>query len=138
MEDPIRQREQGREYADAFAEQSAAGYAGMPEGERADRLERLRQRLEGRSEVSDGTRAGTTPDVEAAGVDALYTIGGGMAALREAVAPATRARHVPAAADLADDLTADLRDGDVVLFKGSNGTRVHALLAALLHKAEGA
>ena len=80
--------------------------------------------------------ASLAPDVEAAGVDALYTIGGGMAALREAVAPAMRARHAAAAADLEDDLTADLRDGDVVLFKGSNGTRVHALLAALLHKAE--
>ena len=59
-----------------------------------------------------------------------------MAALRDALPSGLRGLHADAAASLADDLITDLHDGDVLLFKGSNASRVGALIEALLARAE--
>ena len=80
--------------------------------------------------------AGLAPDVESGQVATVHTAGGAMTSLREALPSASRGAHAEAAGDLVNPLLADLRDGDVVLFKGSNGSKVGALLAALLQQTD--
>ncbi|MBB4659872.1 UDP-N-acetylmuramoyl-tripeptide--D-alanyl-D-alanine ligase [Parvularcula dongshanensis] len=88
----------------------------------------------------DGAKlhAALAEPVQAAQVDLVHTAGEGMLALRDALPEAKRGVHAAAALSLADDLTSTFRDGDVVLFKGSNASRVGALLSELLSRAEGA
>jgi len=74
--------------------------------------------------------------LEGAGIARIHTAGADMAALRDVLPSAMRGLHADAAASLADDLITDLHDGDVLLFKGSNASRVGALIEALLARAE--
>ena len=87
---------------------------------------------------SDGRalHAGLASDVTNAQTATVHTAGASMTALRDALPPALLGAHAEAAADLESALLADLRDGDVVLFKGSNGSKVGALLSALLQQAD--
>lgn len=64
--------------------------------------------------------------------DVVHTAGEDTQALRDALPESQRGDHAAAAIDLSATLLADLRDGDVVLFKGSNASRVGALLQSLL------
>ena len=66
-----------------------------------------------------------------AGVDLVYTAGPMMAALREALPPALRAGHAKQADGLAALLERDVRPGDVVMIKGSLGSCMAPLVAAL-------
>ncbi|MGE0253256.1 MAG: UDP-N-acetylmuramoyl-tripeptide--D-alanyl-D-alanine ligase [Alphaproteobacteria bacterium] len=75
--------------------------------------------------------AGLAAAVEAAGVDLVFTAGPLMAELAEALPAAMRGHHAPDAAALLAHVRAALRDGDVVLVKGSNGSRMGPLAAAL-------
>lgn len=68
--------------------------------------------------------------------DIVHTAGDDAAALRDALPDTMRGRHVAAALDLADELADTVRGGDVILFKGSNASRVGALLSALLERAD--
>ena len=68
--------------------------------------------------------------------DIVHTAGDDAAALREALPEGKRGAHVSAAIDLADELMEDVRGGDVILFKGSNASRVGALLSVLLERAQ--
>jgi UDP-N-acetylmuramoyl-tripeptide--D-alanyl-D-alanine ligase len=82
--------------------------------------------------------ADVAEDVFACGVDLVHTAGEDVTALRDALPAQMRGLHAGAASELLDDLVASLRDGDVLMFKGSNASRVGALVAALLSRAEGA
>ena len=66
-----------------------------------------------------------------AGVDLVFTAGPLTAALHEALPPARRGGHAEDAAALAPLLRAALRPGDAVLVKGSRGTSMHRVVAAL-------
>ena len=68
--------------------------------------------------------------------DLVHTAGDDAGALREALPEGARGQHADAAVDLTDAITADVRDGDVILFKGSNASRVGALLQRLLQAAD--
>ncbi len=81
--------------------------------------------------------AGLAEPLHAAGVTRLWTAGEEMQALA-AAAPSIHAGHEANAIDLLEPLLADLQDGDAILFKGSNASKVGALLSAFLAKTDGA
>lgn len=66
-----------------------------------------------------------------AGIDLVYTAGPMMAALRKALPPALRAGHAKQAEGLAALIERDVHPGDVVMIKGSLGSRMAPLVAAL-------
>lgn len=71
------------------------------------------------------------PALEAAKVDRLYVVGALAKPLFDAMAPAIRAAWVADATALEAPLAAALRAGDVLMVKGSNGSRMGPLVAAL-------
>ncbi len=71
--------------------------------------------------------------VTAAGVDRLFTCGPLMAHLHEAVAPARRGAHAPDAQVLLPLVAAAIEPGDVILVKGSLGSRMAPIVEALRH-----
>ena len=75
--------------------------------------------------------AGLAKAVEEAGVDVLCTVGPLMEHLHATVPPHLRGPHVAEAAMLEPWLRNNLRPGDVVLLKGSNGMRLGPLVQAL-------
>jgi UDP-N-acetylmuramoyl-tripeptide--D-alanyl-D-alanine ligase len=70
-------------------------------------------------------------DLARARVDLLFTAGPNMARAFYAAPEAMRGAHRLAAAELEGLLLSALRPGDVVMVKGSNGSRTGALVAAL-------
>lgn len=70
-------------------------------------------------------------EVEAAGVDQAFTCGPLMAELSAALPACRRGAHGIDSEALAAPLRAALRDGDVLLVKGSLGSRMARLIAAL-------
>jgi UDP-N-acetylmuramoyl-tripeptide--D-alanyl-D-alanine ligase len=66
-----------------------------------------------------------------AGTDLVFCAGPLMRALWEALPAARRAGYALSAAELAPDLVREVREGDVVMVKGSNGSKAGALAAAL-------
>ena len=66
-----------------------------------------------------------------AGVDRVYTAGPMMAALRDALPDSLRAAHGERSEELGPALERDIRPGDVVMVKGSLGSRMAPLVAAL-------
>jgi UDP-N-acetylmuramoyl-tripeptide--D-alanyl-D-alanine ligase len=75
--------------------------------------------------------AALAPDLAANRVDVLFGAGPLTLALYDAAPAAMRAAHAPQAADLNAPLLASVRAGDVVMIKGSNGSRMGPLAAAL-------
>jgi UDP-N-acetylmuramoyl-tripeptide--D-alanyl-D-alanine ligase len=72
-----------------------------------------------------------------AGLSRLLTVGGDAARAMGAAAvaagmPGTAVRHFEQSADAAVEALADLRDGDVVLVKGSRGTRTDIVVDRIL------
>ena len=66
----------------------------------------------------------------AARVDLVFTAGPLMEALHQRLPPANRGGHAPSAADIEAVVTALPQEGDVIMVKGSNGSRVAAIVAA--------
>lgn len=70
-------------------------------------------------------------DLEAAGIDLVFTAGPLMAHLHSALDAPRRGAHAPQSEALADILAAQLRAGDVVLVKGSLGSRMGPVVRRL-------
>ncbi len=75
--------------------------------------------------------AGLADAVVAAGTDQLFTCGDEMTALQDAVPVGLRAAHCATSAELAPAVLAALQAGDVILVKGSLGSRMATIVAAL-------
>jgi len=75
--------------------------------------------------------AGLAKDVEAARVDLVYANGAQMKSLWDALPASRRARHAATSAEIAPLVAGDLQNGDVVLVKGSLGSRMAAIIDAL-------
>lgn len=101
----------------------------MPEG-RGRRIAVLGDMRE-LGERSAELHVALAPDVEAAKVDHVYAAGPFMRALYDALPERLRRLHVGSSAELIPALEADLRPGDVVLVKGSLGSRMGPIVDAL-------
>ena len=77
-------------------------------------------------------------DLEAAGIDLVYTAGSLMAHLHNALDLARRGSHAPDAESLTDILRTEIRAGDVVLVKGSLGSRMGPIVRHLAADASAA
>ena len=66
-------------------------------------------------------------------VDLVFTVGDQMAHLRDALPKAMRAGHGARSDDLAIPVAAAVRDGDVIMVKGSLGARMATIVSALHH-----
>jgi UDP-N-acetylmuramoyl-tripeptide--D-alanyl-D-alanine ligase len=75
--------------------------------------------------------AALAEDLTAQRVDLLYGAGPLTRALYEAAPPAIRATWGASAADIGGELLKSVRGGDVVMIKGSNGSRMGPLVSAL-------
>ncbi|PLW75549.1 UDP-N-acetylmuramoylalanyl-D-glutamyl-2,6-diaminopimelate--D-alanyl-D-alanine ligase [Cohaesibacter celericrescens] len=75
---------------------------------------------------------GLVTSLENTGLDRVYLCGPMMAHLWEIVPIAMRATYANSSADLIAPLVADICDGDVVMVKGSLGSRMGPIVAALL------
>jgi UDP-N-acetylmuramoyl-tripeptide--D-alanyl-D-alanine ligase len=69
--------------------------------------------------------------VDASGADTLYACGPLMRHLWEALAQSRRGKYAPSSEDLKPLLVEDLRAGDVVMVKGSLGSRMGPLVEAI-------
>ena len=75
--------------------------------------------------------AGLADDLMAAGPELVFTVGPLMQALRVRLPPGVSAGHAETSAGIVEDVLATVRDGDVVLVKGSLGTNMSPVIAAL-------
>ncbi|MDC7675842.1 UDP-N-acetylmuramoyl-tripeptide--D-alanyl-D-alanine ligase [Asticcacaulis machinosus] len=76
--------------------------------------------------------AGLFGVIEAQAIDKVYCAGPLMANLWQIVPPALRGAYAPTASELIVPLKADLRSGDVVMIKGSNGSKAGLIAASLV------
>ncbi len=80
---------------------------------------------------SAGFHAAVADQAMAAGVDLVFCAGPQMKALWDRVPRGRRGAWAAEAAEIVEPLLASLRDGDVVMVKGSNGSRASTVAAAL-------
>jgi UDP-N-acetylmuramoyl-tripeptide--D-alanyl-D-alanine ligase len=71
-----------------------------------------------------------------AGVDLVFTVGESMRALHDALPARRRGEHATTAAEIAEIVARRLRSGDVVMVKGSYGSRMRDVIARLTAVAE--
>jgi UDP-N-acetylmuramoyl-tripeptide--D-alanyl-D-alanine ligase len=64
-------------------------------------------------------------------IDTVHTVGPRMAHLHRALPPEKRGLHGASASEVLDRLTAQVAAGDVVMIKGSNGSRMGQVVSAL-------
>jgi len=81
--------------------------------------------------------AGLAPDLAAAGVEAAYLCGPAMTGLAGRLACGIAVHHAPTSAELLPLLQCQLRDGDVVLVKGSLGSRMRVIVDGLAAGGQG-
>ncbi len=84
-------------------------------------------------ETSPAEHAALAPVLVAAGVDGVFLAGDMMGHLAEALPPSLQQVSAPRADDLWNALTNALRDGDVLLIKGSNASGMGRLADRLRH-----
>ena len=72
-----------------------------------------------------------TDPIEEAGLDLVFTCGTEMAALQEALPEGLRGAHAASSAELAPQVAAALLPGDLVLVKGSLGSRMALIVDAI-------
>ncbi|WP_392354218.1 UDP-N-acetylmuramoyl-tripeptide--D-alanyl-D-alanine ligase [Brevundimonas sp. LF-1] len=85
-------------------------------------------------ELGEHSRAlheGLAPAIAAAGLDLVHTAGPQMRLLHEALPPSLRGQWRETAAELAAEAASLVRPGDVVMVKGSNGSKASLVAAAL-------
>jgi UDP-N-acetylmuramoyl-tripeptide--D-alanyl-D-alanine ligase len=82
-------------------------------------------------ESSDALHRALAKDMDAAGVDSLYACGCGMSELVPALADRITVLHRAQSVDLVEPLAEALRAGDVVMVKGSLGSRMGVVVEAL-------
>jgi UDP-N-acetylmuramoyl-tripeptide--D-alanyl-D-alanine ligase len=85
---------------------------------------------------SDALHAGLKEAVDAAEVDLVFACGPHMQRLFAALAPSRRGEWAEASQGLEDALLATVGPGDVVMIKGSLGSRMAPLVEALIAKGE--
>lgn len=88
-------------------------------------------------EASPALHAGLAEAIAEWNIDLVYTAGPLMAHLRDALPPERRGAHADDANALAPLVKAAVRPGDVVMVKGSAGSRMGRIVKALLHGGEG-
>ncbi|HYL48260.1 MAG TPA: UDP-N-acetylmuramoylalanyl-D-glutamyl-2,6-diaminopimelate--D-alanyl-D-alanine ligase [Stellaceae bacterium] len=71
-----------------------------------------------------------------AGVDLVFTVGDAMRALYDALPARRRGVHAATAAEMAEAVARRLRSGDVIMVKGSYGSRMRDVIARLSTAAE--
>ena len=70
-------------------------------------------------------------DLDELGIDVVFAAGPLMKSLFDRLPSERRGVWAPSAADIEKELAMAIRAGDVVMIKGSNGSRMHALVAQL-------
>ena len=100
-------------------------------GPRGRRIAVLGDMLELGAEAAN-LHAGLAPALDDAGIDLVYACGPNMARLWEALTPARRGALADDAAGLAEAVAAAIEPGDVVMIKGSLGSRMGPLVEMLL------
>ncbi len=105
--------------------------AAAPPGPAGRRIAVLGDMLE-LGPTEDALHAGLATDLAAAGIDLVFTVGPRMARLHEALSRERRGGHMAASAQIVAPLFAALGAGDVVLVKGSLGSRMGAVVDALI------
>jgi UDP-N-acetylmuramoyl-tripeptide--D-alanyl-D-alanine ligase len=80
---------------------------------------------------SEALHAGLAEAIENAGIDLVFTAGKAMQALDRALPAERRGGWAADAAALAPVVTAAVRPGDVVMVKGSNGSKASLVAKAL-------
>ncbi|WP_159710680.1 UDP-N-acetylmuramoyl-tripeptide--D-alanyl-D-alanine ligase [Geminicoccus flavidas] len=86
---------------------------------------------------AESLHAGLAPDLAAAGVEAAYLCGQAMASLAGRLACSIAVHHAPTSAELLPLLQRELQDGDVVLVKGSLGSRMRVIVDGLAAGGQG-
>ncbi len=81
---------------------------------------------------SQTLHAGLSVPIDAAAIDVVHAAGPEMRHLYDALAPERRGVWAPTAADLADHVQDLVGPGDIVMVKGSNGSKASLVAAALL------
>jgi UDP-N-acetylmuramoyl-tripeptide--D-alanyl-D-alanine ligase len=77
---------------------------------------------------------GLAEPIEAAGVDLVFAAGPRMRALYDALPEARRGAWAPTAAELEPRVVAAVRGGDAIVVKGSAGSRMAPIVAALSNR----
>lgn len=88
-------------------------------------------------EHSERMHAGLAEGIEAAGLDIVFTAGPAMRHLHEALPESRRGGWAEDAEALVPLVTGAVRDGDVVMVKGSNGSRASRVARALVEMGPG-
>ncbi len=105
----------------------------VPRDEHRRRLAILGDMLELGAD-SDALHAGLSESVETAAIDLVFLSGPHMQKLFEQLPDATRGAWANDVEDIADAVVAALHPGDVVMIKGSLGSRMAHVLAAIRNK----
>jgi UDP-N-acetylmuramoyl-tripeptide--D-alanyl-D-alanine ligase len=87
---------------------------------------------------SDAFHTGLAAPLEAASIDLVFCAGSQMKSLWDALPPTRRGGYAETAAELAPQVVRAVQPGDVVMVKGSNGSKAGAIAQALAALGSGA